>query len=151
MKNKLCILAFLLITIAGCSNANTEISDSDRSRLVIFKDAGCGCCTLYSDYAKEKGFDVDTRTVSSMDAIKMQHKVPRNMQSCHTSVIEGYFVEGHVPVEAINKLLSEKPDIAGIALPGMPSGSPGMTGNKKEQFLIHSIGKDGKISEFMRI
>ncbi|MBI3051118.1 hypothetical protein HYY74_01535 [Candidatus Woesearchaeota archaeon] len=152
MKKALLVLAiFLIALIAGCSNTNTDIADEDRSKLVIFRDAGCGCCGQYAAYAREKGFDVDVRTVGSMNAIKMQYKVPGEMQSCHTSVIEGYFVEGHVPAEAIRKLLDERPDIAGIALPGMPMGSPGMTGSKSGQFIIHAIGKDGGTSEFMRI
>ncbi len=152
MKKILIIFGILLILlVAGCSNSNTEISESDYGKLVIFRDAGCGCCSLYANYAKGTGMDADLRTVSSMEAIKLQYKVPRNMQSCHTSIIDGYFVEGHVPVEAIQKLTSEKPDIAGIALPGMPMGSPGMTGTKTGPFIIYSIGKDGKTSEFMRI
>ena len=73
------------------------------------------------------------------------------MESCHTTVIGEYFVEGHVPVEAIEKLLAEKPDVAGIGMPGMPSGSPGMPGAKQGQFIIYSINKDGTINEFMRI
>ena len=141
----------LILIVSGCSNSNTELSEADKGKLVIFRDAGCGCCSLYSNYAQSNGMDADLRTVSSMEAIKLQYKVPRNMQSCHTSIVEGYFVEGHVPLEAINKLLSEKPDIAGIALPGMPMGSPGMTGAKTGPFVVYSIGKDGKTAEFMRI
>ena len=71
--------------------------------------------------------------------IRKEYQVPENMKSCHTAVIEGYFVEGHVPIEAITKLLNDKPDIDGIVLPGMPIGSPGMAGENKEGFKIYAL------------
>ena len=85
-----------------------------------------------------------------MDIIKSQYQIPAEMQSCHTSVIDDYFIEGHVPMEAIEKLMNEKPDIDGIALPRMPSGSPGMPGVKTETWIIYSL-KDGQYEEFMRV
>ena len=84
-----------------------------------------------------------------MGAIKERYGVPRNLESCHTEIIGGYFVEGHMPIEAIEKLLSERPDIRGIALPGMPSGSPGMPGPKTEPWTIYAVNKDGSVGEFM--
>ncbi len=83
--------------------------------------------------------------------IKDKYNIPRQLQSCHTSIIGDYFVEGHVPVEAIARLIAEKPDIAGIALPGMPSGSPGMPGAKQGTWTIQAVGKDGAVTEFMKI
>ncbi len=85
-----------------------------------------------------------------MSAIKSKYKIPQGMESCHTAVIAGYFVEGHVPMEAIEKLLSEKPDIDGIALPGMPQGSLGMSGTKTAVFKIYALSA-GTVSEFMTI
>ncbi len=82
--------------------------------------------------------------------IKEQFSVPEEMQSCHTTVMGEYYIEGHVPVEAIRRLLEERPSIDGIALPGMPSGSPGMTGSKEGPFVIYAIS-GGQVSEFMRI
>ena len=84
------------------------------------------------------------------ESIKIQHNIPKEMWSCHTTMIENYFVEGHVPMEAIEKLIEEQPDIDGIALPNMPSGSPGMPGKKNSVWIIYSV-RDGNISEFMRI
>ena len=89
-------------------------------------------------------------TTENMQSIKTKYDIPKNMESCHTSIIDNYFVEGHIPLEAINKLLIEKPLIDGIALPNMPSGSPGMPGIKRETFVIYSI-TNGQIGEFMRI
>ncbi len=85
-----------------------------------------------------------------MSSIKKKYQIAQNMKSCHTGVIEDYFVEGHVPVEAIEEMLAEKPDISGIALPGMPPGSPGMPGQKTEAFKIYALS-DGTASEFMII
>ncbi len=85
-----------------------------------------------------------------MSSIKRRLQISRNMESCHTAVIGDYFVEGHLPVEAVAKLLAEKPAIDGIALPGMPSGSPGMPGPKTAAFKIYALS-DGKTSEFMTI
>ena len=79
-----------------------------------------------------------------------KHNIPSELESCHTTEVAGYFVEGHVPVEAIDKLLEEKPDIDGIALPGMPAGSPGMGGLKTEDFVIYAL-KDGEASVFMTL
>ena len=85
-----------------------------------------------------------------MSSIKEKYQIPDNMQSCHTTIIEDYFVEGHVPIEAIRKLLATKPDIDGIALPGMPSGSPGMSGIKTEAFKIYALS-DGVVSKFLTL
>ena len=149
--NKKIILAailFAIIVIAGCA-AKTETGSGIA--LEIYKSMSCGCCGSYSQYMGGKGFDVKVINTESMDAIKSKYKVPSSLQSCHTSVIAGYFVEGHVPAEAIEKLITEKPDIAGIAMAGMPSGSPGMPGSKTGPFVISAVHKDGTISEFMRI
>ncbi len=100
-------------------------------------------------YLQDQGFDV--KVVNTDDtSIKAQEGVPKDLRSCHTSVIGDYFVEGHVPVEAIRKLLAEKPAIKGIALPGMPAGAPGMGGDKTGPFVIYAVAADGTSSEFMR-
>ena len=87
---------------------------------------------------------------SNMSAIKDKYGIPRNSESCHTTIAGDYIIEGHMPVEAINKLLAEQPDIDGIALPDMPAGSPGMPGVKKGSFEIQAL-KDGSVSEYMSL
>ena len=86
----------------------------------------------------------------SFNRIKKKHNIPLEMQSCHTTILDKYFIEGHVPIEAINKLLKEQPDIDGIALPGMPIGTPGMPGEKEEPYIIYQL-VDGKSSVFMTL
>ena len=88
--------------------------------------------------------------MTSLDLIKKKHNIPGEMQSCHTSVVGKYFIEGHVPIEAINKLLKDQPDIDGIVLPGMPMGTPGMPGNKEAPYVIYQL-IDGEYSVFMTI
>jgi len=117
---------------------------------IVYKSPTCGCCVGFTEFLKRDDYAVEIKEITDMDSIKREHNIPSAMQSCHTSVIGNYFVEGHVPLEAIDKLLAESPDIDGIALPGMPPGSPGMPGAKTEDFIIYSI-KDGEVSEFMRL
>ncbi len=97
-----------------------------------------------------QGLQVETTYVEDMTSITDKYLIPENMQSCHTAIFEGYFVEGHIPVEVMEKLLIEKPDIDGIALPGMPSGSPGMSGDITEPLQIYAISA-GIPTEFVLI
>ena len=118
--------------------------------VTIYKSPTCGCCVSYGKYLESKGYNVETVTTNDMDSIKEQYNIPRNMQSCHTMIIGDYFVEGHVPLEAVDTLMSEQPDIDGIALPDMPAGSPGMPGVKDEEWEIYSL-INGESGEFMRM
>ena len=151
MKKFYLILFFIfllsLIVISGCGN--NQISNGEK--VTVYKSSNCGCCGLYVKDLGKKGFDVETINTEDLLSIKNKYGVSSGLQSCHTTIVGDYFVEGHVPFEAIKKLLNEKPDIKGIALPGMPSGSPGMPGPKLESFTIYSIGKDGSREVFMTI
>ena len=119
--------------------------------MTVLKSGGCGCCGVFGNYLEQKGFDVEINDVSDSISIKSQYKIPTSMESCHTTIIGNYFVEGHMPLEAIEKLIAEKPNIKGIALPGMPYGSPGMPGTKEGEFVIYAVQNDGSTTEFMRI
>lgn len=105
----------------------------------LYKSPTCGCCTAYADYLEANGFDVEVVVRDDMDEIKSQAGVPARLQSCHTTMIGRYAVEGHVPVEAIDKLMQERPFTRGIAMPGMPAGSPGMGGSKQGPFQVFYI------------
>ena len=111
--------------------------------VIVYKSPTCGCCSEYVSYLKSNGFNVKTVLVDDMASIKQKYGVPSNLESCHTAIFGNYFVEGHVPIEAIEKMLVEKPKINGISLPDMPPGSPGMPGIKGEPFKIYSITDDG--------
>ena len=109
--------------------------------VTLYKDPQCGCCEGYAAYLKENGFDVKVVNTGNLAAINTALGVPDELQACHTAMIDGYVVEGHVPVDAINRLLADKPNITGISLPGMPAGSPGMNGEKTEPLAIYEISQ----------
>lgn len=109
----------------------------------LYKNPQCGCCEGYAAYLRENGFEVEVKPTNDLAEISRNAGVPEELQGCHTTFIDGYVVDGHVPVEVIRRLLSERPAIAGITLPGMPMGSPGMIGNKTGPFKIYAVSKDG--------
>jgi len=106
---------------------------------VLYKNPQCGCCEDYAAYLRRNGFRVKVVATHDLDAVKSQQHVPEELNGCHTTLVSGYVVEGHVPVSIVERLLRERPPISGISLPGMPQGSPGMTGNKTERFTIYEI------------
>lgn len=108
----------------------------------VYKSATCGCCGGYVEELKRQGANVDVQVISDAELakIKIEKGVTPEFQSCHTSIIDGYIVEGHVPIEAVAKLRTERPDIKGIALPGMPSGTPGMPGPKFAPYDVRTLG-----------
>src|SRR5215469_14062507 len=112
-------------------------------RARLYKNPQCSCCEGYAAYLRDNGFQVDARPTNNLAEISQKAGVPEKYQGCHTMFVGGYVVDGHVPVNVIRKLLSERPAIAGITLAGMPTGSPGMTGRKDGPFTVYAIGKDG--------
>lgn len=143
------ILSFAAIVVAAALLAPSS-NKNPLGEIVVYMSPYCGCCGGYVEYLGSSGFSVKQVKIEDVSAVKLKEGVPENAASCHTSVHKGYFIEGHVPIEAIQKLGNEKPEIDGIALPGMPSGSPGMGGAKTAPFIIYAV-KDGKMTEFMRI
>jgi hypothetical protein len=155
MKIQLALLGIGIIIIAGfflitMENQTVGNNSFSNEKILVFKSANCGCCVGWIAELKKKGFEVEGVDTADMDAVKQEHNIPAIMESCHTAIVGDYFIEGHVPVEAIIKLLEEKPSIDGIALPRMPSGSPGMPGLKKEPFKIYSL-TNGKAVLFTEV
>lgn len=150
----------LIVALAACGSDSTSDADAtsdtdaaadtgatpDGPQVMLYRSPTCGCCAQYEEYLKDEGFAVESEIVDDMATIKERHGVPADAEACHTSLIGDYVVEGHVPIEVIEKLLDEQPDIDGIALPGMPSGSPGMGGEKDGPWEILSI-EDGTTTE----
>ena len=130
-------------------NASAKINNKKLS-VEVFKTPSCGCCYGYVLFLEKEKFNVKQTDMRSLHSIKQKYNIPLEMQSCHTTIIGKYFIEGHVPLEAVNKLLKEQPDIDGIALPGMPIGTPGMPGKKEEPFVVYQL-IDWKFSIFMTI
>lgn len=111
----------------------------------LYKNPNCGCCEEYAKYLRENGFDVEVVATHDLPMIKQEHNVPNELAGCHTTLIENYVIEGHVPVESINKLLEEHPMITGISVPGMPAGSPGMGGEKREPLKVYTISAEPQV------
>jgi hypothetical protein len=112
-------------------------------RVTLYKNPQCDCCEGYAAFLQQNGFAVDTKLTNDLATMSRKAGVPEELEGCHISMIDGYVVEGHVPIAAIRKLLAERPAIIGITLPGMPMGSPGMAGQKQEPFVIYAMAKDG--------
>jgi hypothetical protein len=137
------MLRSLMLTLAAAfaiAAARAEMPDA-----LMYKNPQCGCCEEYAKYLRRNGFKVTVKETHNMSLISRQNGVPEKLAGCHTMLIGGYVVEGHVPVGAINKLLKERPSIKGISLPGMPDGSPGMTGVKTEPFTIYEVSDEAKV------
>ena len=115
----------------------------DSLLMTVYKTPTCGCCRLWVDHVRAHGFRATTTDIADVTPVKATHKVPSDLQSCHTALIGGYVVEGHVPAADIQRLLRERPDIIGLAVPGMPSGSPGMENGTVEAYEVIAMGKDG--------
>ena len=146
----LSISFFLIFNFATNKQDALALTKADKQKIEVFKTPSCGCCYGYVLFLEEEKFAVKQTDMRSLHTVKKKYNIPLEMQSCHTSILGKYFIEGHVPLEAINKLLKEQPDIDGIALPGMPIGTPGMPGEKEEPFIIYQL-VDGKSSVFMTI
>ncbi|MCF1469885.1 DUF411 domain-containing protein [Agrobacterium vitis] len=119
--------------------------------MVVYKDPNCGCCGAWADAMKNAGFSVKTEDVDDVDLVKDRLKVPGSLRGCHTAVVAGYYLEGHVPLEAVRKLLAVKPEIAGLAVAGMPVGSLGMGESPGASYDVMLVGKDGRSSLFQAI
>ena len=146
----LLISFFLIFSFVINKQDASAVAKVSKYDVEVFKTSSCGCCYGYVLFLEEERFKVKKTDMRSLQSIKKKYNIPLEMQSCHTTILGKYFIEGHVPIEAINKLLKEQPDIDGIALPGMPIGTPGMPGEKEEPFVIYQL-IDGKSSVFMTI
>lgn len=148
MKGNLIIGALIIVVVGIVGVMATGVLKGDTSSeaqvaATIYKSPSCGCCGEYAKYLEREGYGIEVKGVQDMSVIKEQYGVPYELESCHTMKIGGYIIEGHVPEVAVQKLLSEKPDIKGIGMAGMPSGSPGMPGPKRSEFVVYEITHNG--------
>ena len=139
---------FMLLASTAVSTPALLTTQTTRAaspiEATLYKNPSCTCCEGYAQYLEENGFKVTVKPTNDFAEISRKAGVPEELEGCHTMFVGGYVVDGHVPVEVIRKLLAERPAIAGITLPGMPSGSPGMTGPKTETWTVYAVTKDGK-------
>ncbi len=130
----------------------------DIPKVVSYRSASCGCCKKWINHLRDNGLEVVDNIVEDVSAIKNQYQIPNNLRSCHSAQIANYRIEGHVPIKSINKLFRGKPSIEGIAVPGMPLGSPGMEINSHqlhshnyETYEVVAFSKTDKIKIFDKI
>jgi hypothetical protein len=138
--------ALLLATVGYAQQAQQAAKGIP---VTVYKSATCGCCAKWNDHMRANGFDVTTTDLPDVTPVKDKNGVPPPMRSCHTALVGGYVIEGHVPADLVKKLLAEKPaNVAGIATPGMPMGSPGMEGPRKDAYQVMAFDKTGKATVY---
>jgi len=152
MKNKSFILLTAVLVLASVAfwgymfsgnsdltpetnTANTELYDGEIT-LTMYHGEGCMCCVRWADYLKENGVTVKDELLDDPHSIKNEKNIPPRLRSCHTAIVDGYVVEGHVPVEDIRRMLAERPDAIGISAPGMPANAPGMDQNVDREYQV---------------
>ena len=150
MKRSTLMLVLTLLGAAGLGYAVSVAAQSAAPTLTVYKSATCGCCSKWIAHMREQGFAVKSLDVDDINTVKTTYGVPADAASCHTALVGGYVVEGHVPADTVKRLLREKPKVAGIAAPGMPVGSPGMEvpSGEVEHYSIVSFQKDGKTAVY---
>ncbi len=117
--------------------------------VTLYKNPNCGCCSIWAENMQARGYKVKVLKRNDMEPIKLRAGVPDELVTCHTAFIEDYVIEGHVPLPAIEKMLRERPKILGLAVPGMPAGSPGMPSINKEPFTVFTFDADENVIEYM--
>jgi len=147
-----CTLLSSYAAVADALPKNSAATDQSNAahQVQMYKSPNCACCTGWAKHLEKNGYQVSTHQRDDMDAVKAQHGVSSKISSCHTALVGGYVIEGHVPAEDVKRLLKERPDIVGLAAPGMPMHSPGMqtVGETPHGYDVLAFTRDGKTSVF---
>ena len=144
------IRAGLVAALSAVSLLLGTAPDAGETEVMVYKTPTCGCCSKWVDHLEANGFKVKSKNLADLRPVKRMNGVPLQLSSCHTAIIGGYFVEGHVPAQDVKRLLAERPNIAGIVVPRMPVGSPGMEGPNPEAYSVLAVKKDGSTEVFSR-
>jgi hypothetical protein len=143
-------LAVALALVLAAS-VSAQRGAQQQASVTVYKTATCGCCSKWVDHLRAQGFDVKALDVDNIASVKATYGVPQELGSCHTALVGGYVVEGHVPGDVVSRMLRERPKIVGLAVPGMPVGSPGMeVPGRSESYSILSFDKTGKSAVYDR-
>lgn len=135
----------IVIALIGLS---ASPKTATAGEITVYKNPTCGCCKEWVRHMEQAGFRVVVHDVNDVSHTKQQYGVPREMYSCHTAVAGPYAFEGHVPADLVQRVLAERPAIAGLAVPGMPSGAPGMDGPRKQKYEVMSFTSTGERSTY---
>ena len=143
------VAAFTTLALTTAAVRFPVVAESAKKpTITVYKDPGCGCCKAWVEHLRKNGYTVVAKDTPDMSEIKGALGVPEAVTSCHTAVVNGYLIEGHVPAADIDRLLAKKPHIAGLGVPGMPMGSPGMEGPSSQHYKVLGFDKSGKTSVF---
>jgi len=146
------LMTVAIFGLAACDggSSNRGATATITKEVVMYKSPTCSCCTGWADHLRSKGFTVIEKKREDMASIKEQYGVPQKLASCHTAVVDGYIIEGHVPAADVKRLLKERPKVAGLTAPGMPMKSPGMqaVGQEPRGYDVLTFDKDGKTTVF---
>lgn len=135
------IIAIASAAVLGGGTYLATGTNAVAEEVTLYKNPQCGCCENYADYLRDNGFTVTVKPTHELVPMSREAGIPDDFQGCHLAFIENYVVSGHVPVDTVNRLLTERPNIKGVTLPGMPMGSPGMNGVKRQPFTVYEIGE----------
>ncbi len=141
-------LGALVVLIAGTAFVTLSSREAGALEITVYKTATCGCCSKWIAHLEANGFEVVAHDMADMTSVKIENGIHREFSSCHTAVIDGYVIEGHVPAEDIQRLLRDRPAVAGIAVPGMPMGSPGMEGPNPRAYDVLTFDNLGRTSVY---
>ena len=137
------------VALASVWDQETEPDYSGTLEMTVYRSPSCGCCGVWIEHAKKHGFKIKDIKTESIEALKQKYNVPPELVSCHTTIIDGYVMEGHIPADDIKRFLEQKPELAGLAVPGMPLGTPGMeAGDLKQPFQVLAFNDKGEVEVF---
>ena len=136
-------IRLLILIAASLVSASVLATEVD-----VYKSPTCGCCNEWVKHLRDNGFTVRTHDVQNVVPYKIKFGITQPLASCHTATVNGYTIEGHVPAADIKRLLKEKPKVTGLAVPGMPMGSPGMEGHRKDAYNVLSFDQNGNIKVY---
>lgn len=144
------VLRVLIMAIFPVIAATTSVGAEELPVVKVWKNPSCGCCGKWVEHMRKAGFRVEVTAVQNLTPIKRMAGIPENLESCHTAVVGGYRIEGHVPADDVKRLLKTKPEIDGLSVPGMPVGSPGMEGGTPEPYEVLGFKRSGETVVFAR-
>ncbi|GIV61791.1 MAG: CopG family transcriptional regulator [Rhodothermaceae bacterium] len=151
MNKKLIAGLSALALLAALGLTFTLTGQASSPKVVVYKSPTCGCCSKWVDHMRAQGFEVETHDVQDVTPIKQRFGVAPRLASCHTALVDGYVIEGHVPAAQVKQLLADRPDVRGLAVPGMPMGSPGMEGAYSEAYDVLTFDAQGRTTVFAHI
>ena len=134
------VMAIAAAAVIGAAAFYVLQPTANANEVTLYKNPQCGCCEEYAAYLRQNGFTVTVKPTHDLALMSRQAGIPDDFQGCHLAFIDDYVVSGHVPINTVNQLLTERPDIKGVTLPGMPTGSPGMNGPKTGPFRMYEVG-----------